>query len=102
MSQQVDEDDWSEFVKLEHLTQQVTLDSFYAQDLLHHSQRRSPIHFEQIRQHIESHKNSLAARALPGDCWWEWVEGTERLMQSGGIALVRNGRIIYAYQSWIS
>lgn len=41
-------------------------------------------------------------RELPGDEWWEWIQGTEPLMQSGGIALVRHGKIVYARQDWIS
>jgi hypothetical protein len=44
----------------------------------------------------------LSSREIPGDEWFEWVSGTESLMQSGGLALVRSGRIVYAEQHWIS
>ena len=95
-------DDFTEFVTVNELTRRITLDAYYATDLARHASRRTPEQFREIEQQIEQSKASLGARAMPGDEWWEWVSGTEPLMQSGGLALVRSGRIVYAEQHWIS
>ncbi len=52
---------------------------------------------------VEQDRVRLEARAQPGgDEWWEWVMGTEPLMQMGGLALVRGGCIVWARNDWIS
>jgi hypothetical protein len=95
-------DDFTEFVTADALTRRITLDDHYEKDVAHHATRRTPEQFREIKQRIEQSKTSLSARAMPGDEWWEWVSGTEPLMQSGGLALVRSGQIVYAEQHWIS
>jgi hypothetical protein len=95
-------DDFTEFVTPDELTRRITLDDYYATDLAHHASRRTPEQFREVEQQLERAKASLGARVLPGDEWWEWVSGTEPLMQSGGLALVRCGRIVYAEQHWIN
>jgi hypothetical protein len=42
------------------------------------------------------------ALARDGDEWWTWVMGDEPLMQQGGLALVRLGRVVWATMEWIS
>ena len=94
--------DFTDFVTVDELTRRITLDDYYAVHLARHASRRTPEHFREIEQQIERYKASLSARAIPGDEWWEWVSGTEPLMQSGGLALVRSGQIVYAEQHWIN
>lgn len=94
--------DFSEFVTPDELTQRVTLDEYYREEIAHHTSRRTTEELRDIMSRIEQTKARLIAHWTQGDEWWEWVSGTEPLMQSGGIALVRAGKIIYAEQHWIS
>jgi hypothetical protein len=89
-------DDWAEFVSREMLDRSVTLDEYFAQyvDLV----RKGRV----AQSALDRDRAQLEARTQPGDEWWEWVLGTEPLMQQGGLALVRGGRVIWARQDWIS
>jgi hypothetical protein len=97
-----DDDNCGEFLTSDNLVRCVTVDSYFAADLAHHKSRRTPEVFQAMEQRIQTVKDGLNNRALPGDEWWEWIQGPERLMQTGGIALVRAGTVIYARQCWIS
>ena len=98
----MDDDDLTGLVTKDELTRRVTLDAYYDEQIAHHAARRTSEELHEMGQRIERSKASLGARAMPGDEWWEWVSGTEPLMQSGGLALVRAGDIVYAVQHWIS
>jgi hypothetical protein len=89
-------DDWTDLVEPEMLTRRLTLDEYFAE------------HVEWVRKgHItqaavDQNRAQLEARWQPGDEWWEWIMGTEKLMQMGGLALVRGGQIAWARNDWIS
>jgi len=51
---------------------------------------------------VATHKAPLLALVQPGDEWWQWVQGSEPLMQTGGLALVRNGIVVWARLDWMS
>ena len=55
-----------------------------------------------MRPVVDEKKGSLEALMEPGDEWYEWVGGSQPLMQVGGLALVRKGLVIWARQEWIS
>ena len=78
-------EEWTETVARDWLTEQVTLQSHFGRD----GKEQPWI-------------APLEARWKIGDQWWEWVSGTEPLMQMGGIALVRDGIIVYAGLTWMS
>jgi hypothetical protein len=92
------DDDWSDFVKGEMLTRRITLDEYLAL-----AAGIELVGIDQIGQStLDCYRAELESRAQPGDEWWEWVMGTEPLMQMGGLALVRDGRVVWARNTWIS
>jgi hypothetical protein len=90
------DDDWTDVVKREMLTRRVTLDEYFTEttELV----RRGRV----AQSAVDQDRAALEARAQPGDEWWEWVMGTEPLMQMGGVALVREGAVVWARDDWIS
>lgn len=88
--------DWTEFVANDMLTRKVTLDEYFADINRLVEQGIVP------RRPQERVVAQLNALAKPGDEWWEWVSGSEPLMQMGGLALVRDGKIVWAMNGWIS
>jgi hypothetical protein len=78
------------------LTRRITLDEHFAEylDLVQRGLVDQAL--------IDGERAQLAARAQPGDEWWEWLLGTEPLRQMGGIALVRHGKVVWAKNTWIS
>jgi hypothetical protein len=89
------DDDWVDFVDSTMLQRRVTLDEYlYESEVF----RRGLV----ARHKVDADRANLAARTQPDDEWWVWIAGTEPLMQQGGLALVRQGRIIWARQDWIS
>ena len=88
--------DQSGMVNREDLTRRITLDEFFSYSM------------EMVRRGLRGtvcgrpKQTELEERAQPGDEWWEWVMGTEPLMQTGGLALVRDGSIVWACNTWIS
>ena len=95
-------EDWSELVLPEDLRRQTTLEAYLANDLAQPGPHTSPDTAAYIRRRSEEIKSELEELARPGDSWWEWIQGDEPLMQSGGLALVRDGKIVWATQMWIS
>jgi hypothetical protein len=89
-------EDWTDLVKRQMLTRRVTLDEYFAEGM--ELVRRGRV----AQTTIDSDRAQLEARAQPGDEWWEWVMGTEPLMQMGGLALVRVGEVAWARNDWIS
>jgi hypothetical protein len=89
-------DDWTNLVTREMLTRRVTLDEYLAGKM--ELVRRGRI----VQAVFDNDRAALAARAQPGDEFWEWVMGTEPLMQMGGVALVRDGGVVWARNDWIS
>jgi hypothetical protein len=90
------EEDWTDLVKRERLTRRVTLDEYFAEWLELVRRGRAS------QSDIDRNRAGLEGRAQPGDEWWAWVMGTEPLMQMGGLALVRNGGVVWARNDWIS
>jgi hypothetical protein len=89
-------DDWTDLVRHELLTRKVSLDEYFAESM--ELVRKGRV----AKSAIDRNRAELEGRAQPGDEWWEWVMGTEPLMQMGGLALVRNGGIVWARNDWIS
>lgn len=92
-------DDWSELISSADLRHQLTLDEYFAKSL---TETSNPKVLALIRERNEKLRPRLEALAQPGDCWWEWIQGEIPLMQSGGLALVRAGKIVWATLAWIS
>jgi hypothetical protein len=90
------DDDWTDLVKREMLTRPLTLDEYFAEGM--ELIRRGRI----AQSAIDRDRAQLEARRQAGDEWWEWVMGTEPLMQMGGLALVRDGEVVWARNDWIS
>jgi hypothetical protein len=88
-------DDWSGIVKIDMLTCKVALTEYFAQYLELERKHNLPARAEQRQTRLE-------LMALPGDEWWEWFMGDNRLGGFGGIALVRNGDIVWASNDWVS
>lgn len=88
-----DTEDWADLVRPECLTRKFAIDDYHAQYM-------EQGHVE--KADLDKDAAMLKAKMLPGDEWWEWVMGTEPLMQMGGIALVRCGQVIWARNDWIS
>jgi hypothetical protein len=86
-----DEDNLAWFVTPNELMQPVVLDEYLAE--------RWPSDFSES---AEADRIHLVTLALSGDEWWTWLSGTEPLMQSGGLALVRAGSIVWARRDWLS
>jgi hypothetical protein len=89
-------DDWTDLVKRELLTRRVTLDEYFAEYM--ELVRRGRI----AQSVVDRSRAQLEERAQVGDEWWEWVMGTEPLMQMGGLALLRDGDVVWARNDWIS
>jgi hypothetical protein len=90
------DDDWTDLVKREMLTRKVSLDEYFAETI--ELARRGRV----AQSVIDRNRAALDGRAQPGDEWWEWVMGTQPLMQIGGLALVRDGGVVWARNDWIS
>jgi hypothetical protein len=90
------DDDWTDLVRPEMLTRCVTLDEYFAERL--EWVRRGHI----AQSAVDQDRAQLEARAQSGDGWWEWLLGSEPLMQMGGLALVRGGQVVWARNDWIS
>jgi hypothetical protein len=89
-------DDCTEIVGLKDLTQSTSLDDYFQRDL--ELVRKGHIKREDIAQR----RAILEGIEASGGQWWEWVHGNVPQMQSGGLALVREGRIVWATMTWIS
>ncbi|HMF18410.1 MAG TPA: hypothetical protein VKE98_14465 [Gemmataceae bacterium] len=90
------DDDWTDIVKPEMLERRLSLDEYFAEAI--ELVRKGRI----SQSAIDRDREILQERALPNDEWWEWIMGTEPLRQMGGLALVRNRKIIWARNDWIS
>ena len=91
-----DNDDWADLVTREMRTRRLTLDEHYAPSM--ELVRKGHV----AQSDLDQGRAMLEVLAKPGDEWWEWIMGTEPLMQVGGLALVRAGQIIWARNVWIS
>jgi hypothetical protein len=78
------------------LTRRVTLDEYVAE------REEWVCKGYTTRSAVDCDRARLEERTQPHDQWWEWVLGTEPLMQMGGIALVRYGQVVWARNDWIS
>jgi hypothetical protein len=95
-------EDWSECIEPGDLKRALTLDEYFADRVAELGQNPNPTTVASVRERCEEMRTELEALAQPGDSWWEWLEGDQPLMQSGGLALVRGGRIVWAMLGWIS
>lgn len=93
-----EEDDWQDIVTADMLRRCVTLDEYFAEKLAEVGEER----YQSYLAADEQDRAQLEPRAQPQDEWWEWVMGTQPLMQMGGLALVRSGNIIWSCGDWIS
>ncbi len=84
------DDDWTNLVKCEMLTRRVTLDQYFAESI--ELVRRGRV----AQFVIDCNIAELEARARPGDEWWQWLMGTEPLIQMGGLALLRDDAVVWA------
>lgn len=89
-------DDWTDIVTPEMLTRRVSLDAYFAEKTAWVGKGYIS------RETVDQDRAKLEARARPYDEWWEWILGTEYLMQMGGLALVRCGDVVWAREDWIS
>lgn len=90
-----EEEDWTDIVTPAMLRRRVTLDEYFAEKTAEFGERLSQAAVDQDHAQLE-------ARVQPHDEWWVWVLGTVPLMQMGGLALVRCGKIVWARNDWIS
>lgn len=90
------QDDWTFLATRETLRPRVTLDDYLIESVRLARKGLIPL------SEIESRRSELEKRMQAGDEWWEWVAGSEPLMQMGGIALVRSSAVIWARMDWIS
>lgn len=91
-----EEDDWADIVTPNMLLRRVTLDEYFAE-------RAEGVRKGYLSQAaVDRDRVQLEARAQAQDEWWEWVLGTEPLMQMGGLAVVRCGSVVWARNDWIS
>jgi hypothetical protein len=97
-----DDEDYSALVRWEDLTHQFSLESYVDDQLRELYGDNLPTRVAERRQSMETFLQKLRCRTKPGDSWWDWVQGSEPLMQTGGVALVRNGAIVWATTTWIS
>jgi hypothetical protein len=97
-----DEEDWSDLIVHGDLKREVTLDSYVEEQLSELSCGNQPEVIADSHQRLLAFVRDIQGRAQAGDTWWEWVKGTEPLMQQGGLAVVRNGKIVWATMTWIS
>jgi hypothetical protein len=87
---------WSDLVGQEMLTERVTLDQYLARRMSH---LRAHPDYERL---LAEQRQPLEALAMDSDEWWEWISGTEPLMQQGGLALVRSSKVVWARMDWLS
>lgn len=90
------DDDWTDLVKHEMLTHRLTLAEYFAESM------ELVGRGSMAQSAVERDRLELESRAQSGGEWWEWVMGTEPLRQMGGLALVRDGRVVWARNDWIS
>lgn len=88
------------FVTPEMLTDRIVLEEYLAEQWAPIARRGGGP--DALADLVAMKKAPFDALARPGDEWWTWISGTEPLMQMGGLALVRAGKIIWARQDWIS
>jgi hypothetical protein len=86
---------WKSWVTVDKLIERATLDEYLSRE------RPADRGTEEVAR-VARRKQDLEALMQPGDEWWHWVSGTEPLMQEGGLALVRHGRVEWARLDWIS
>ena len=90
-------EDWTELVSREDLKREVSPQA-YADEQLSECKTVT----DDVRQRLQEFVLELEQHAQAGDSWWEWIQGTEPLMQMGGLAVIRNGTIVWATMTWIS
>jgi hypothetical protein len=96
-------EDWTKLIGQDDLKRAITLDHYINEQLRElSSHNNSPARLADARQRLQSFVQKIEGYAEPDDVWWEWVQGTEQLMQTGGLAVVRNGTIVWATMTWIS
>src|ERR1700761_1105211 len=91
------DEDWTDLVGCEDLTREISLKQY-----VEHQLDECESMGADSREMLDEFVRSIEGLALPGDSWWEWVQGTERLRQMGGLAIVRNRAIVWATVTWIS
>ena len=83
---------YTEFVTAEHLVRRVTLDDYIA--------RGRPRLSDPAPQEHELRQFYLTLFA-EGDEWWEWQWGKKmQPFSEGGLALVRDGKVVWADADW--
>lgn len=87
-------DDWTDIVRTDWLSRRLTLDEYFAEQL---GRETRPANSQ-----LDMDRAALEARARFGDEWWERIAGSLPLRQIGGIALVRDGQVVWARDDWIS
>jgi hypothetical protein len=88
-------------VQKKHLIRRTTLTKLFAPAFKSIDWRRKG---KERRKLVRDEMQVLQSMAQAGDEWWLW---TDRLdvpegMQCGGIALVRDGEVVWAKQTWLS
>ncbi len=92
--------DWAPLLNRDDLTRELSLEQ-YVKEQVEESESMDAT----SRQLLDEFVQSITLVAQAGDSWWEWVRGPENQvpkMQMGGLALVRNGSIVWATMTWIS
>jgi hypothetical protein len=97
-----DEEDWSDLITHADLKREITLDLYLDEQMSEFSADLPQSDRAEQRQRLEEIISERRERAWAGDSWWEWVLGTQPLSQMGGLALVRDGKIVWATMTWIS
>ena len=91
-------EDWTAFVSLQDLKRELTPEMYFAELVAESAPDPDP-------ERTLTQQRQLEELTQPGDVWWEWVQGKPGgvpLLQCGGLALVRDGKIVWAGQTWIS
>ena len=102
MAHEDETEDWSELVSFSNLKREISLELYVEDQLSELRGLNSQSTIDNSRERLDEFVRNVAQYAQPGDCWWEWVIGTEPLRQMGGLAVVRNGTIVWATMTWIS
>src|SRR5690242_15632723 len=98
-----DNEDWMNSIRIEELTREISLDAYADEQVAElAAANNDPEEIAEARSRMEGFVQSIRHHAAAGDACWEWVSGTEPLMQSGGLAVVRNGKIVWGTMTWIS
>jgi hypothetical protein len=95
-------EDCTDLISHKDLKREVTLNSYVEDQLNELAGLNSPSAIADSRLRLEAFVRKIEGKAEPGDSWWEWVQGTEPLRQTGRLAVVRNGTIVWATRTWIS